>query len=164
MGGQYSTLPRMSADFPYFCITFRAYDKLQIIHADENTLHIIIRHAIANAWPGGIREVENNGGMCVIKFVEKPFCQNTSKEVAIISKRMCCQLLSTLKQHGWTMLIASGLTRVGSDMTTWFFKRIGREVKTMIREEYKISKKERYVVSVEWSLYTKCDLSELEQL
>ncbi len=121
MGGTVSSLPQLPQNFPYFCLTFRQWDKIQLVQADEGTITHILA-AIGEIWSDGISNHGWDNGSYEIKFHGYPFTLRNSKSEAILSKRLACHLLVTLTQMGWEPVVSTDLGRT-KDLTSWFFQR-----------------------------------------
>lgn len=122
MGGNYSTLPKFQADFPYFSLTFRQTDKIKLVLANEAVI-LMIRRAVERHWVKGIQiEGVCDDGSYEIKFNGNPFSITGSSNDALQSKRVCCQFLSDLYSIGWTLITSSDLSRT-TDRSTLFFQR-----------------------------------------
>uniref|UniRef100_A0A914W883 Uncharacterized protein n=1 Tax=Plectus sambesii TaxID=2011161 RepID=A0A914W883_9BILA len=132
MGGNTSQLPPPPANFPYFSLTFRIYDKIKLIDCDDQCLSLI-QQVVTSNWPNGIQSQCYDHGAFEIKFRGRPFCASGSKAEALASKRMCCALLISLQSAGWELCVNSDLSRT-TDLTTWFFQKnpalIGKQLPT----------------------------------
>jgi hypothetical protein len=137
MGGNTSQLPPPPANFPYFSLTFRIYDKIKLIDCDQQCL-ALIQQVVEYNWPckclhltngnvktfisAGIQSQFFDHGAFEIKFRGNPFSTASGKAEALASKRMCCALLIALQSIGWELCVSSDLSRT-TDLTTWFFQR-----------------------------------------
>ncbi|PAA83367.1 hypothetical protein BOX15_Mlig011687g1, partial [Macrostomum lignano] len=123
MGGRYSHLPAAPACLQsrYFCLTFRAPDRISLIASSQDTLELI-RSAIAEAYKPGIRfEYDDHGSWSII-LAGCPFKIGSSRSEAIAGKLAGIAILRRLLSRGWRAVVSSDLCR-SNDLGTWFFSR-----------------------------------------
>lgn len=119
-----------------FCLTFKRFNSLNVIHADPATLSII-RAMIQQFWPGKQKRLGNANykrveriqskqdhqyGVHSLKFVANPFLPITSNKDEINTRRVCCAILGALKQNPWELIVNADLSMLQHLITTWFFQ------------------------------------------
>lgn len=122
MGSHHSMLPKASTDFPYFFLYFSYSDTITLALANKHVI-TTIRQSVVQCWFKGIQEE----GLCEdgsykIKLHGNPFKAADSDDEANQTKRICCRILSDLRNLGWTLATTSDLSRC-DDRSTLFFQR-----------------------------------------
>ncbi len=127
-------LAATSADFHYFCLTFRTPDKINLIHANQEIMQIV-RSAIQHNWTADIQKETDTLAMKQLQVHGNPFCLTTSRDEALQSKRMCCEMLVRLKQAGWLVDVSTDLTQT-QDLTSWFLRSEGHMHESNVKTDY----------------------------
>lgn len=121
MGAEESVpIPAPPVDFNYMVIMLTFNDKMRVIYGTENEL-TLVRQAIMQNWPLGLTEEKPKLRYSwSFKFNGCPFSMGTNAFQAASARLLMCQILQTMNNAGWEMIITSDLSRL-TDLTSFFF-------------------------------------------
>ena len=124
MGNDFSLPVEMKPELGMFCISFRPFDKVELIHAPPTVAACV--KSVADQVNGLFKgrdsfETPSKDKLGVLQFTmaHLPFTTENGKEAATLGKLFCVRLLEELHKMGYDLQIGSDLMRALSSSGRW---------------------------------------------